>query len=139
MGVGAGVGGTVTEHHLFVVGVSPAGQKGKPGGCSGGVGVGGTVTEHNLFVVGVSPAGQKGKPGGATGGVGAGVGGSKGRVLMPKPSALLGAPTLGVPVACVTPDSVIHSPQSTGESIHVSRLAYEQDCRSQYCNPFCRS
>ena len=56
-----GVGGTVTEHNLFVVGVSPAGQKGKPGGTTGGVGVGvgGTVTEHNLFVVGVSPAGQR--------------------------------------------------------------------------------
>ena len=78
--------------------------------------MGGTVTEHNLFDVGVSPAGQKGKPGGGSGGVGVGAGGSKGRVLMPKPSALLGAPTLGVPVTCVTPDSVIHSPQSTGES-----------------------
>ena len=71
------------------------------------------VTVHELFVVGVSPAGQKGKPGGGSAGAGAGAG--KGRVLMPKPSAVLGTPTLGVSVACVTPDSVIVSPQSTGK------------------------
>ena len=71
-----------------------------------------------LFVVGVSPAGgQKGKNAGAVVGVGPGAatGNAKGRVLMPKPSALLGTPPLGVPVACVTPDSVIGSPQPPGE------------------------
>ena len=80
------------------------------------------INERNVFVVGVSPGGQKGKPGVAT--VGAGAGAGKGRVLMPKPSALLGAPTLGVPVACVTPDSVIGSPQSTGEKNIQSSMFY---------------